>query len=410
MNPMKTELITLDDARHAMLSPTAPVIGTEKIPLAAAAGRVTARPIISPSNIPAFANAAMDGYALRKEDLASRHRLPVVGKSFAGNAFQGEWPPGTCIRIMTGAPVPAGTEAVVMQEETTLWPEGIRLTMPVVSGQNIRFIGEDIPLGKTVIDEGSKLTIRQLPLLAALGINEITVRRKLGVALFSTGDELQPVGVPLADGQLYDINRFTIGLMLEQMGCKIDDLGIIPDDPRALAAAFQQANQLADVVISSGGVSVGDMDHIKTTLQSVGKIHFWKLAIKPGKPFAFGQLTNSWFCGLPGNPVSAAVTFYQLVQPFIARLQGQSASVLPVRLKAKTQGPLRKSPGRLDFQRGIFRCNQHGELEVAGTGDQGSHIFSSFNRANCFIILEQQRSDVSAGEWVDIEPFNALLG
>ncbi|RKQ40343.1 molybdopterin-binding protein, partial [Enterobacter sp. R1(2018)] len=201
-----------------------------------------------------------------------------------------------------------------------------------------------------------------------------------------------------------------VHLMLDQLGCEVIDLGIIKDDPEALREAFIEADGQADVVISSGGVSVGEADYTKQLLEELGEVGFWKLAIKPGKPFAFGRLQNSWFCGLPGNPVSAALTFYQLVQPLLARLSGQQGNALPPRQRARTVGRLKKTPGRLDFQRGIMRTAEDGQLEVLSTGHQGSHIFSSFSQANCFIVLERERANVEAGEWVEIEPFNALFG
>ena len=246
--------------------------------------------------------------------------------------------------------------------------------------------------------------------LASLGIAEIDVIRKVRVAVFSTGDELQLPGQPLKEGQIYDTNRLAVHLMLEQLGCEVINLGIIPDDPEKLRAAFIEADKSADVVISSGGVSVGEADYTKTMLEELGEIAFWKLAIKPGKPFAFGKLEHSWFCGLPGNPVSAALTFYQLVQPLLAKLSGSNVAPLPVRQRVRAATRLKKSPGRLDFQRGILTRNADGELEVSTTGHQGSHIFSSFSQGNCFIVLERERGSVEAGEWVEVESFNHLFG
>jgi len=359
--------------------------------------------------VPPFDNSAMDGYALRTADLRDGAVLPVAGKAFAGAPFHGEWPAGSCIRIMTGAPVPAGADAVIMQEQTEVTDAGIRLTAAVRLGQNIRLIGDDIRQGDNVLAQGIRLGAAELPLLASLGVENVVVFKPLKVAIFSTGDELQPVGTPLQEGQIYDTNRFAVRLMLEQIGCTVLDLGIIRDDPKALREAFEQANDFADLVISSGGVSVGEADYTKKMLDELGEIGFWKLAIKPGKPFAFGKLKKAWFCGLPGNPVSAALTFYQLVQPLIARLSGHTSWSMPPRLKARTTTPFNKSPGRLDFQRGIFSTNASGELEVRTTGHQGSHVFSSFSQANCFVVLERERDRVAAGELVDVEPFNALL-
>ncbi|BFO09196.1 Molybdopterin molybdenumtransferase [Serratia rubidaea] len=403
------DLISLEQALDNMLSRVTPLDDTEAVALTDAAGRITATPVISPLNVPPFANSAMDGYAVRLADLNANAPLPVAGKAFAGAPFNDEWPAHSCVRIMTGAPVPAGAEAVIMQEQAEVTDDGVRFNAVVHAGQNIRLAGEDIRQGASVLPAGVKLGAAQLPLLASLGIAELRVMRKLKVAVFSTGDELQPVGQPLQDGQIYDTNRFAVRLMLEQLGCDVLDLGIIRDDQAALRAAFNRADSEADVVISSGGVSVGEADYTKQMLDELGEVGFWKLAIKPGKPFAFGKLHNAWFCGLPGNPVSAALTFYQLVQPLLAKLAGHSEWRLPPRLRARALTPLKKSPGRLDFQRGLFASNAQGELEVSTTGHQGSHVFSSFSQGNCFIVLERERGSVAAGEMVEIEPFNALL-
>ncbi|UDQ81608.1 molybdopterin molybdotransferase MoeA [Erwinia rhapontici] len=409
MEAFTAGLISLDDAISTLLARVIPVQQHDTVALPDAAGRITASAVISPIDVPPFDNSAMDGYALRMADLTAGSTLPVAGRAFAGSPFNGNWPAGTCIRIMTGAPLPAGCDAVVMQEQTEQEGEAIRITADISAGQNIRRVGEDIRQGTQVLEAGIKLGAAELPLLASLGIAQVAVLRKLRVALFSTGDELQPVGQPLAAGQIYDTNRFAVQLMLNKLGCEVIDLGIIRDEPAALRAAFIEADSRADVVISSGGVSVGAADYTRQMLEELGEIGFWKLAMKPGKPFAFGRLPNSWFCGLPGNPVSAVVTFYQLVQPLLAKLTGQAGPALPSRQRVRSASFLKKSPGRLDFQRGILQRNGQGELEVATTGHQGSHIFSSFQQANCFIVLERDRGNVDVGEWVEVEPFNSLL-
>lgn len=409
MEPFTAGLISLEDAQQKMLQQLTPISDSLNVSLFEAAGRITAKPILSPLDVPSFDNSAMDGYALRLADIAPDRVLPVAGKAFAGASFNGEWPAGSVIRIMTGAPIPAGCDAVVMQEQTEQRDGGIVITAPVQAAQNIRRIGEDIQAGKQVLDAGVRLGAAELPLLASLGIAEVSVLRKLRVAIFSTGDELQAVGQPLAEGQIYDTNRFTVALMLNKLGCEVIDLGVIADDQAALRTSFTEADRQADVVISTGGVSVGEADFTRAMLEELGAITFWKLAIKPGKPFAFGRLANSWFCGLPGNPVSAAVTFYQLVQPLLATLTGQTTRIMPLRQRARATQRLKKSPGRLDFQRAILSRGDDGVLEVRSTGAQGSHVFSSFSLANCFVVLERERGDVEPGEWVEIEAFNTLL-
>lgn len=409
MEPFTAGLISLEDAQQKMLQQLTPISDSLSVSLFEAAGRITAKPILSPLDVPSFDNSAMDGYALRLADIAPDRVLPVAGKAFAGAPYNGEWPAGSVIRIMTGAPIPAGCDAVVMQEQTEQRDGGIVITAPVQAAQNIRRIGEDIQAGKQVLDAGVRLGAAELPLLASLGIAEVSVLRKLRVAIFSTGDELQAVGQPLAEGQIYDTNRFTVALMLNKLGCEVIDLGVIADDQAALRTAFTEADRQADVVISTGGVSVGEADFTRAMLEELGAITFWKLAIKPGKPFAFGRLANSWFCGLPGNPVSAAVTFYQLVQPLLATLTGQTTRIMPLRQRARATQRLKKSPGRLDFQRAIVSRGDDGVLEVRSTGAQGSHVFSSFALANCFVVLERDRGDVEPGEWVEIEAFNTLL-
>ncbi|WP_429010948.1 molybdopterin molybdotransferase MoeA [Aeromonas allosaccharophila] len=400
-------LLPLSDALQGMLEQLACCCDSEQLPLPEALGRVLASDIASPLAVPPFDNSAMDGYAVRLADLATGTPLIMAGKAFAGQPYQGEWPAGHCVRIMTGAPVPAGTDAVVMQEETQA--DGARITFLAQPepGQNIRRAGSDIGKGACVLPAGTRLTPREIPLLASLGVATVAVRRPLKVAIFSTGDELKPVGTPLAHGDIYDSNRYGVRAMLARLGCDCLDLGIIPDDPAQLRAAFIRADEEADVLITTGGVSVGEADFTKQLLDELGEIGFWKLAIKPGKPFAFGRLPRAWFFGLPGNPVSAMVTFDQLVQPALAKLAGQQFE-RPLQLQAIAAEPLKKSPGRLDFQRGVLSQGPNG-LEVRSTGSQDSAVFSSLSRANCYIVLERERGRVAAGETVTVEPFGGLL-
>lgn len=405
-------LIPVETALETLLSQVSPISSTSTLALADAIGFVLAEDICSPINVPPFANSAMDGYAVRISDLKQSLTLPLAGKSFAGTPFEGQWPEKTTIRIMTGAKIPEGCDAVIMQELTSDSESNITfdLTLADVKPQtNIRPIGDDVAQGQTVLAKGHRLTPRDIPLIASLGINDIPVVNKPKVAFFSTGDELKPLGQPLEDGQIYDSNRYGIKVLIERFGCEAIDLGIIPDCPETLKEVFLKADKEADVVVTSGGVSVGEADYTKDILDELGQIGFWKLAIKPGKPFAFGNLPDSYFCGLPGNPVSAMLTMYVLVQPMLAKLAGHTQWEAPKAIPAVATTLFKKRPGRTDYQRGIYSINTQGQFEVATTGNQGSGAFSSMSMANCFVVLERERGRVEAGEMVTIELFNSSL-
>lgn len=395
-------------ATQEMLNDINSITDTRVLPLAEALDFILAEDIKSPINVPPFDNSAMDGYAVRISDLNQSLTLPLSGKSFAGQPFVGEWPIGTCIRIMTGAPVPMGCEAVIMQEKTTV--DGNNITFDAIPAMhnNIRNAAEDIAVGETVLKQGHRLTPRDIPMLASIGIGEVTVYRRLKIAVFSTGDELKALGESLENGDIYDSNRYSIKAMLSRLNVDVVDYGIISDDEALLRDTFIKADIEADAVITSGGVSVGEADYTKVLLEELGQIGFWKLAIKPGKPFAFGTLPNSKFFGLPGNPVSATVTFHQLVVPALAKMSNQNFTPTP-RFNAIAMSPLNKSAGRMDFQRGVYSVSDGGQLQVVSTGSQGSGVFSSMSHSNCYIVLEQSRGKVSIGETVTIEPFNEVL-
>ncbi|WP_019277665.1 molybdopterin molybdotransferase MoeA [Vibrio coralliilyticus] len=402
-------LMPIEDAMEQMLSPIKPIQTTLQLPLAEAIGYVLAEDILSPIFVPPFDNSAMDGYAIRIADLTNNNVLPLAGKSFAGQPFEGEWPKGTCVRIMTGAQIPEGCDAVIMQENTEQIEQGVQFNQTDVKPQNnIRPTGDDIRKDDVVLPKGARLTARDIPMIATLGISHVTVVRKPRVAFFSTGDELKPLGEPLEAGQIYDSNRYGIKPLIENFGCEPVDLGIIPDCPEELKATFEKAQTLADVVVTSGGVSVGEADYTKDILEELGQIGFWKLAIKPGKPFAFGKLSTAWFCGLPGNPVSAVLTMYVLVQPMLAKLAGHAEWKAPESIPATTRTAFKKAPGRTDYQRGVYTI-EDGKFVVETTGNQSSGAFRSMSLANCFVVLERERGRVEVGETVNIQLFNSTL-
>jgi len=399
----------VDRARQFIVERLTPVAGTERLPTLRALDRVLAKDVISPMNVPGHDNSAMDGYALRYADLAGSGAttLEIAGTAYAGKPFDGHAGPGQCVRIMTGAPIPAGCDCVVMQEnviaaggQATIGP-GHRL------GQNVRRAGEDLASGAVALAAGHLLRPADLGLLASLGIGEVEVRRRLIVAIFSTGDELVPVGRPLGEGQVHDSNRYSLHGLLARLGCEVVDLGLVRDDPNALEVALRGAATRADAIITTGGVSVGEADYTRDVMARLGTVLFWKIAMKPGRPLAYGEISGKSFFGLPGNPVSTMVTFYQFVRDALLRLQGRTATVLP-RFPVRCTSPLKKSPGRTEFQRGILRC-EDGEWVVAPTGEQGSGILSSMSRANCFIVLEQDRGRVETGETVCVQPFDSIV-
>ncbi|MBR9729338.1 molybdopterin molybdotransferase MoeA [Shewanella intestini] len=384
---------------------------TELVSLTQATGRVLAEDLASGIDLPPFNNSSMDGYAFNFADIdpnADSQQLTLVGSSFAGHPYQGETARGTCIRIMTGAPLPAGYDTVQMQEKTQANDDIITIEDVRKAGQNVRFKGEELLAGSKVLHQGCIIRAGEMGVLATIGISQVRVKRRIKVAFFSTGDELRPVGSELAPGQIYDSNRYSIQGLLTKANIEWLDLGVIRDDKEAIRAAFKEAAAKADMVLTSGGVSVGDADYTKQILSEEGEITFWRLAIKPGKPFAFGKLGEAIFCGLPGNPVSSMVTFYKLVWPIINKMQGL-APVTPLTCQATLTTDIKKSPGRFEYQRGILTTNANGQLEVATTGGQSSGMLTSMSMANCFVLLEQQQGNTAAGTTVIVEPFNTVL-
>ncbi|MFD2164909.1 gephyrin-like molybdotransferase Glp [Thalassotalea euphylliae] len=393
----------------SLIQQNIPVVKTsETVSIEKACGRILCEAVISPVNVPPHDNSAMDGYAFASSSAAEGRPLTLVGKVFAGSPYTETVNRGECVRIMTGGKIPTGCDSVEMQENAMVDGNLVTLQQAVREGQHVRRCGEDIKSEQAIYQPGHKFTAADIGALASLGISEVTVQRALKVALIATGDELKSPGQELTDGDIYESNRYFLKALLEQFGADVLDFGIIPDVPEQIEQAFQDANEQADVLITSGGVSVGEADFTKDVLEKLGDIGFWKIAMKPGKPFAFGRLSKAMFFGLPGNPVSALVTFYQLVLPNLYAMLGTSMPPR-VKLNAIAGDILRKSPGRTDFQRGVYGIDESGQLVVKSTGAQGSGILTSIAKANCFVILEKERGRVEVGEQVTIELFDQYL-
>ncbi|MDG1121301.1 MAG: molybdopterin molybdotransferase MoeA [Glaciecola sp.] len=407
-------LLTVTQALQLLVDAMSPVKEIESISIADADKRIVAQDVVSPINVPQYDNSAMDGYALCDRGLSNcaqsqlLTQFKLVGESFAGRPFVGELAHGECIRIMTGAMIPVGTDAVIMQESTTVENQTVTIAKPVKLDANIRRAGEDIAQQQVVFTTGHRLNAIDIGLLASLGCSEVNVWRKLKIAILATGNELTYPGEPLAPGHIYETNSVVLQQLLMRFGAEVLSLGIIADDKAAIKEAFTQADAYADVVISSGGVSVGEADYTKTVLDEMGRTAFWKVAMKPGKPFAFGELPNSCFMGLPGNPVSASVTFHQLVLPALFRLAGATMPA-PKTLTAITQTAIRKRPGRTDFQRGVWSVDASGQVIVTPLAAQGSGMLSSLSRANCFVVLAQDNNGHAAGDQVTISLFDDFL-
>jgi molybdopterin molybdotransferase len=398
-------------ARELIRKFLTPVARTERVPIRQALDRILAEDLISPLAVPGHDNSAMDGYALRFADLKpdADTVLQRAGEAFAGKPFGGSVKAGECVRIFTGAVMPAGTDTVIMQERVEVDAAGVHIGPGVKQGQNRRFAGEDLKRGQVVFEAGQVVRPTELGMIASLGINEVAVFQRLRVAFFSTGDELKSIGTALGVGEIYDSNRYTIYGMLTRLGCEVHDLGVVPDVPEQLEAAFVQASRMADVVITSGGVSVGEADFIKQMLDKLGDVLFWKIAMKPGRPLAYGRLGDAHFFGLPGNPVSVMVTFYQFVRDALLVLQGRNnVAPLPT-FKVQCTSAIKKAPGRTEFQRGILSSSGTGQWSVRITGEQGSGILSSMSRANCFIVLASEQGNVEPGSLVDVQLLEGLV-
>ena len=389
-----------------------PVRETERVGIIDALGRVVARDIVSPVSVPPHDNSAMDGYAfdgaqLKPSELLS---LEVVGTALAGKAWQGSVEPDQCVKIMTGAIMPAGTDTVVPQE--FIQPgDGGRIAIPpklLQPGDNRRLKGEDLLEGQPALTQGTRLAPAACGLIASLGLQSVEVYRKLRVAYFSTGDEILSLGEPPREGAVYDSNRYTVAGLLKRLGCELIDMGVVRDDPALLEAAFRDAAAQADAIITSGGVSVGEADYTKAMMKKLGDVAFWKIAMRPGRPMAVGRIGDAVLFGLPGNPVAVMVTFLAFVRPALLRMMGSSESPPPL-LKARSTDAIRKKAGRTEYQRGLVTAAPDGSLQVRTTGNQGSGVLSSMVQANGLIVLHHAQGNVAVGDEVDVMMFDGAI-
>jgi molybdopterin molybdotransferase len=402
--------LALDEALSRLLDNLSPLAETEILPLGQGLGRVLAEDVFAPFDLPPFANSAMDGYAFKHADLDGQPdaELALIGSSFAGRPFVGRVETGQCVRIFTGAAMPEGADSVVKQEDVAAQENRIRINHRPAAHANVRPAGDEIQAGACLLRRGKKLNAADVGLLASAGCAAIPVMRRLRVAFFSTGDELRPLGETLGLGQIHDSNRYLLQGLLADPAFATLDLGAVPDDPQRLRDILLDASRRADAIVTTGGVSVGEADFITGLLAELGRVEFWKVAIKPGKPFAFGKIGPAWLFGLPGNPVAVAVTYLQLVKPALLKLIGAQGE-MPIRLTATARTVLKKAPGRTEFLRGVFSQDGTGGLVVDGVAGQGSHQLLGLSRANCFIVLPADVTAVNPGESVKIELFSASL-
>ena len=408
--------LSVAEARAAIHAALQPVAEIESVPVTQALGRVLAADVISPIDVPAHDNSAMDGYAF--DGAALRADAPTVlqavGTVYAGAPWSGTVAAGQCLRIMTGAVMPAGCDTVVPQELCRADGAQVSIAPGVIQpGENRRRQGEDLARGRAALRAGRVLRPADLGLVASLGFETVAVRRRLRVALFSTGNEIQAPGQPLAPGCIYDSNRYSLTGALQRLGCEVVDLGLVPDDPAALRATFERAVAEADAVLTSGGVSVGDADHTRTLMAELGDVAFWKVAMRPGRPFAFGPLRgaqgrHAWLFALPGNPVAALVTFYAFAREALLVLAGATPEPLPA-LQLPCTSAIRKRPGRTEFQRGIVERGADGTWQVRLTGAQGAGILRSLSEANALVVLDHEQGSVAAGGAVTVWLFDGLV-
>jgi len=408
--PWDADSKTVAQALDLIEASTPRLLESEELPIRDSLGRISSDVVTSTINVPGHANSAMDGFAIPGSSLPTQGiaEFNEIGTAYAGKTFDGECGKNECVRIMTGAVVPEGTDTVIMQEQAEQsGNQTIRIGSGHRAGENVRAAGEDIKQGETVLQPGSKINPADLGILASLGIGTINVIRKPVVVFFSTGDELVSIDKPLKKGEIYDSNRYTLHGMLSQLDVDIIDMGVIRDEPEAIRTGLLEASRKADLIITTGGVSVGEADYIKSVLEEIGQTEFWKIAIKPGRPLTFGSIDSSVFMGLPGNPVAVMVTFSLFVAHAIRKLAGAPPSETPL-LKVRSLQDMRKKPGRSEYLRGIASKGEDNEWQVEKTGMQGSGILSSMSRANCFIVLPAENDGVKKGDLVDIQLFEHI--
>ncbi|MBN8414267.1 molybdopterin molybdotransferase MoeA [Halomonas cupida] len=399
-------MLSVDEARQALLTLVDGQLATESVALAQAHGRVLAKPVTAPFNVPGHTNSAMDGIALSWPEEGVAGSLQRVGSALAGRPFAGRVGSGECVSITTGAPLPAGTDTVIMVEQLQQHGDVVEILQAdrVKRGQNVRQAGEDLRRGEVALESGRRLEAAALGLLASLGCASVEVRRQPRVAVFSTGDEVTAPGQPRADAAIYDANRFTLMGMLQEHGAEVLDLGIVPDDPQALEDALARAAQLADLVVSSGGVSVGQADHTRAALERLGRLTLWRIAMRPGRPMACGVMGDGAtpFLGLPGNPVACMVTCLVFVIPLVRKLQGRE--LRSPAWQAVADSDFRSREGRTDYSRGVLKRSDDGTLRVVNTGSQGSGILSSMVAAECLVEIPADKAAVAINDMVTVFP------
>ena len=404
------QALRVADAQRVIERFVAPVQAIERVAIRDALERVLAQDVISPIDVPAHDNSAMDGYAVRAADLNddAETALRVVGTAVAGKPLARPLGAGEAVRIMTGAVMPEGADTVVIQELARQDGDLVRVPAGQQAGQNRRLRGEDLAAGRPAIEGGRRLMPADLGLLASLGVAEVPVRRRLRVAFFSTGDELRSIGEPLGPGQIYDSNRYTLHGMLRRLGVELIDMGVVGDSPEALEQAMRAAGECADAIVSSGGVSVGEADFTREVMARLGDVAFWKIGMRPGRPMAFGRVGNACYFGLPGNPVAVMITFYFFARDALLRMMGASPARQPY-VRARTVSAIRKKPGRTEYQRGILSVGADGAMQVRLTGGQGSGVLRSMSEANCIVVLHHEQGAVAAGDPVDCLAFEGLV-